>query len=155
MAIRFLFEKKTDRRDPSRRLAMTKRRLLRRGKAAESTRERIFKNIKPKIIESCRSLGTPDPEYTVLGDDLTVRFTALKCTLMSSKDPKDQSDTLDATLAEKILVRLKEQPNVTQEELAKELKVSLASIKRTMKKLSDSGRIIRSGGKRFGHWTIQ
>lgn len=108
-----------------------------------------------KIIESCRSLGTPDPEYTVLGDDLTVKFTALKCTLMSSKDPKDQSDTLDATLAGKILVRLKEQPNVTQEELAKELKVSLASIKRTMKKLSNSGRIIRSGGKRFGHWTIQ
>ncbi|MCD8153896.1 MAG: hypothetical protein LUF78_04290 [Clostridiales bacterium] len=31
-----------------------------------------------KICESCQELGTPNPEYTVPGNDLTVKFTALE-----------------------------------------------------------------------------
>lgn len=31
-----------------------------------------------KICGSCEELGTPMPEYTLLSDDLTVRFSALE-----------------------------------------------------------------------------
>ena len=31
-----------------------------------------------KICESCHELGTPEPEYTVLGNDITVKFFALQ-----------------------------------------------------------------------------
>ena len=108
-----------------------------------------------KIMEACHELGTPDPEYTVLGDDLTVKFTALDSSVVTgSKSPKDQLDTLDDTLAERILEVLKDKPTETQAELAKVLKVSVASIKRTIKDLSDSGTITRKGGKRFGYWEV-
>ena len=108
-----------------------------------------------KIMEACHELGTPDPEYTVLGDDLTVKFTALDSSVVTgSNSPKDQLDTLDDTLAERILEALKDKPTETQAELAKVLKVSVASIKRTIKDLSDSGVISRKGGKRFGYWEV-
>ena len=45
-------------------------------------------------------------------------------------------------------------PKMTQDELADATKVSVPSIKRTMKILSDNGRIVRKGGKRYGHWEI-
>ena len=68
---------------------------------------------------------------------------------------KYQSDTLDDTLAEKIIVLLKANPYMTQDDLAEKTKVSVPSIKRAMKKLVESGKVIRTGGKRFGHWEIR
>ncbi len=105
-------------------------------------------------------MGTPDPEYTVLGDDLTVKFTARKgIDVPGPIVPKDQpdtlGDTLDDTLENRILKLLRDKPAVTQTELSKALGISEASIKRAMKKLSASGRINREGGKRFGYWEIK
>ena len=75
------------------------------------------------------------------------------------KAPKYQGDTLDDTLGDtlddKIVACLTQNPAFTQEELAEATKVSVASVKRTMKKLADSGRIIRVGGKRYGHWEVK
>lgn len=68
--------------------------------------------------------------------------------------PKDQTDTLGDTLADRILAIINDKPSITQPELAEKLKVSVPSIKRTMKILLDSGRIVRVGGKRYGHWEI-
>ncbi len=117
-----------------------------------------------KICEACRELGTADPEYTVLGDSLTVKFTALKSAIVSdSKIPKYQIDTLDDTLGdtlgntlnEKILALLKEKPAITQNELAVYFGVSVPTIKRTMKKLLERGYIVRKGGRRYGRWEIK
>lgn len=56
----------------------------------------IFRRGIQKICEAWRELGTPIPEYTVIGDDLTVKFTALKSAIVSdSKILKDHVDTLD------------------------------------------------------------
>ncbi len=107
-------------------------------------------------MESCSAVGTPDPEYTVLGDDLTVKFTARKgIDVLGPIVPKDQPDTLGDTLENRILKLLRDKPAVTQTELSKALGISEASIKRAMKKLSASGRINREGGKRFGYWEIK
>lgn len=109
-----------------------------------------------KICEACRELGTADPEYTVLGDDLTVKFTALESAKVSDvKIPKYQSDTLRDTLDKKILVLLKEEPAITQNEIATYFGVSVPSIKRVMKKLLESGEIARKGGRRYGYWEVK
>lgn len=109
-----------------------------------------------KICESCRELGTSDPEYIVQGNDITVKFFALESAKISdSKVPKYQADTLADTLAERILALLMTNPNITQTKLAECLKVSVPSVKRTMKTLSDSGEIVRKGGKRYGYWEIK
>ena len=69
--------------------------------------------------------------------------------------PKYQPDTLDDTLAERILTLLMTNPNITQAKLAECLKVSVPSVKRTMKTLSNSGKIARKGGKKYGYWEIK
>ena len=109
-----------------------------------------------KICEACRELGTSDPEYTVLGDDLTVKFTALESAKVSDiKIPKYQSDPLGDTLGEKIVILLKEKPTITQSEIAMYFGKSVPSIKRTMKKLLESGHIVRKGGRRYGQWEVK
>jgi len=75
--------------------------------------------------------------------------------------PKYQCDTLDDTLENsndtldsKIIVMLNENANLTQMELAEAFHVSVPTIKRAIKKLMDSGRILRKGRKRFGYWDV-
>ena len=104
-----------------------------------------------KICEACRRYGTPDPEYKVLGDDLTVKFTALAMPKTSdSKTPKHQADVL----GDKIIDELRQEPRLNQKELAERLSVSLPSIQRAMDKLKSKGRIVRKDGKRYGYWEV-
>lgn len=108
-----------------------------------------------KICEACSELGVPAPEYTLLGDDLTVKFVALESSIISdSKIPKDQIDTLDDTLESRIVALLRKDAAITQEEIAISLSVSVPSVKRAMKKLVENKRVVRKGGKRFGYWEI-
>ena len=84
-----------------------------------------------------------------------MRFKALEKALIDqTKDPKDQADTLADTLPNSIITLLKSNPQITQGEIAKATKVSVPSIKRTMKILSDNGKTVRKGGKRYGHWDV-
>jgi len=75
------------------------------------------------------------------------------------KVPKAQNDTLDDTLDDtlenKIIELLNSDSHMTQQLLAEKTKVSLISIKRIMKKMSDSGKIVRKGGKRYGYWVVR
>ena len=108
-----------------------------------------------KIIDECKALGAEPPRYELLGHGLRVFFKALESALIDQTNvPKDQDDTLDDTLADRILVMIKHNPRITQAELAKGAKVSVPSIKRAIKVLTDNGKIIRKGGKRYGHWEI-
>ena len=138
-----------------------------------------------KICESCRELGIPDPEYTVLGDDITVKFTALATPKTSNRHdvglkvgygipetsiishsvhtpktsgnrvPKHQADVLGDVLADKILTALSHEATLTQKELAERLSVSLPSVQRAINKLKSNGRIVRKSGKRYGYWEVK
>ena len=57
-------------------------------------------------------------------------------------------------ICNKIIAILKSYPQVTQGEVADKVKVSVPTVKRTMKMLSDSGRIVRKGGRRYGYWDV-
>lgn len=108
-----------------------------------------------KIIEACRELGAPDPEYTVLGDDLTVKFTALKNAQEKALNPPIRHiGGLDGGLAEKILKNIIEKPTITQSELAEELNVPLRTLQRAIKEMKNAGILVRVGGNRFGHWEV-
>ncbi len=108
-----------------------------------------------KICDECKGIGAELPIYELTGTTLRIRFKALESALIDQpKVPKDQLDTLGDTLADSIITLIKGNPQITQSELADVTKVSVPSIKRTMKILSDNGRIVRKGGKRYGYWEV-
>ena len=108
-----------------------------------------------KICDKCKEIGAELPVYELIGTTLRIRFKALESALIDqTKVPKDHADTLVDTLADRIIALLKVEPSMTQGALAEKTKVSVPSIKRTMKVLSDKGRIVRKCGKRYGHWEV-
>lgn len=105
-----------------------------------------------KICEACQELGTLNPEYIVLGDDITVKFFALESAKISDfQNSKHQADVLE----DRILDELKKDAGLNQKELAEILQTSVPSVQRAMSRLKDNGRLVRKGGKRFGYWQIQ
>ena len=108
-----------------------------------------------KICDECKGIGAELPVYELTGTTLRIRFKALESALIDQpKVPKDQPDTLGDTLADSIITLIMGNPQITQSELADATKVSVPSIKRTMKILSDNGKIVRKGGKRYGYWEV-
>ncbi len=111
-----------------------------------------------KICESCEAHGTAQPEYTVHSEDIMVKLAALTVD-QDSKIPKYHFDTLNDTLNDtmerRIVERLKQEPATNQKTMAELLDVSVPTVKRIMKKMSDKGIIKRKGGRRFGCWEIQ
>ena len=109
-----------------------------------------------KICEACQELGTLNPEYIVLGDDITVKFFALESAKISDfQNSKHQADVLADVLEDRILDELKKDAGLNQKELAEILQTSVPSVQRAMSRLKDNGRLVRKGGKRFGYWQIQ
>ena len=108
------------------------------------------------IKDSCRKLGTPEPEYTVIGDALRIKFTALESAKITEQpQPNRQNETSVESLEDKILIMLKDNPSITIEELAHKSNFSERSIKRILKRLIDAGIIIRREGKRYGFWKVK
>ena len=68
--------------------------------------------------------------------------------------PKYHVDTLDDTLESAILKLLWSDSSMSQAEIAERVGKSLPTVKRAMKRLSDSGAVRRVGGKRFGKWEV-
>ena len=64
-------------------------------------------------------------------------------------------DVLGDVLGERLIELIMKNKGVKQEEIAKELGVSIATVQRIMKRLSQEGIIARNGGKRFGYWTVK
>ena len=112
-----------------------------------------------KIIESCRALGSAEPKYTVLGDDLTVQFTALKRAETDIPNTPNRHNGgmaggIDVGLAKRILEVIKCNPSITQDSMAKTLGLSLRTLQREMSELQKMNKIKRVGGNRYGHWEI-
>lgn len=107
-----------------------------------------------KICESCEQQSMPYPEYEVIGGDITVKFTALKPS-KSPKHPKPQFDVLDDVLETRVIDILELDNRIKQKEIATELKLSISTVQRIMKKMIEAGKIERKGGKRFGYWEIK
>lgn len=70
--------------------------------------------------------------------------------------PKDQNGTLNGTLSdtleEKILTIIRENPKLTQSQIAVLTGRSERSTKRMMKSMMEKGKIERVGGRKYGCW---
>lgn len=62
--------------------------------------------------------------------------------------------TLNDTLKNKLISILKKQPSIKQADLAIKLNVSLRTVKRVMKTLTDNKIIERVGSKKTGYWKV-
>ncbi|MBD5537622.1 MAG: winged helix-turn-helix transcriptional regulator [Lachnospiraceae bacterium] len=108
-----------------------------------------------KICDACKKLGAEEPEYIVHGEDIMVKFKALQSAKTTDfKVPKVRTGTLEDTLERRIVNILKNNSTITQSALSEELNLSIRSLKRIMKRLTENGEIVRKGGKRYGHWEI-
>lgn len=93
----------------------------------------------------------PDGPWRIsgVGDFLNGDDEGSKCHL------REHDDTLDDTLEKAVLGLLRESPSMTQGEIAERVGKSVPTVKRAMKKLTDSGAISRTGGKRYGSWEVR
>lgn len=116
-----------------------------------------------KICDACREIGSEIPRYELRGNGIRVHFTALQSALIKEdkekeEAPKHQSakayGALEDTLAFDIIKILKDNPAISQDEIAKALNTTRRIVQRVMNSLKSSGRIERVGGKRYGHWGV-
>ena len=64
-------------------------------------------------------------------------------------------DVLNDVLEKQIIRLLSENDKLNQKQIAAKTGKSIVSVQRAMKKLSERGKILRVGGKRFGHWEVK
>ena len=110
-----------------------------------------------KICEACEEIGAPIPEYTLLGDDLMVKFSALESTGISNSKtpkPKRQNGGLEGGLADGIIMAISSDRTITVAGISETLNVPKRTIEREIRNLRESGRITRKGGRRYGYWEI-
>ncbi|MDR1196024.1 MAG: winged helix-turn-helix transcriptional regulator [Endomicrobium sp.] len=67
---------------------------------------------------------------------------------------KSKSDTVNDTTSDKILTLIKKEPNIPAAMLASKSGFGIATVKRHIKKLKESGVISRIGSDKTGHWKI-
>jgi len=115
-----------------------------------------------KILNALEKNGSPLPEF-ITDEDHSFFITRLfiregfddESQIIDSKVPKHQDEALKEVLEERLLRTIRENPQITQQELMKHLSVSRATIQRMIKSLSESSVIERKGGKRYGYWEVQ
>ena len=64
-------------------------------------------------------------------------------------------DVLNDVLENQIIQLLIKNNRLSQKQIAAKTGRSIATVQRAMKKLSEQGKIVREGGKRFGHWKVK
>ena len=112
-----------------------------------------------KICDECVALGAELPKYEIIGTGLRVYFPALKSALIDQpKAPMhqntDKHGALDDAMVLRIIEKIKEQPDISQEALGESIGVTRRVVQKYINVLKESGRIERVGGKRYGHWKI-
>lgn len=113
-----------------------------------------------KICDECIALGAELPRYEILGTGIRVYFPALKSALIDQPKTPNRQDVgknvgLEVGLAEKIIELISDNSEIKMSEMGEKLEVTTRTIEREIKKLREAGRVIRVGGKRYGHWEVR
>ena len=61
---------------------------------------------------------------------------------------------LESAMVLRLIDILREEPNISQEVLGEKLGTTRRVVQKQINALKESGRIVRVGGKRYGHWQI-
>ena len=114
-----------------------------------------------RIKDLCDAAGCKVEFRTEKDDFVVVFYRNLRETWekeskkQSVENPKHQHDVLKDVLENRIMALLSENNKLNQKQISARTGSSIASVQRAMKKLSEQGRIIREGGKRFGYWKVK
>ena len=114
-----------------------------------------------KIKDSCAEAGNPMPEYTVKKEDIMVTFKSL---MADTTQDTTQAVTQGTTQAEvqniensipmRIIKVIKDNPALSQSQIAEMLGEKHDTIKYHMRKMWLSGTIAREGTSQNGKWII-
>jgi len=107
-----------------------------------------------KINDACKELGAEPPQFELIGYGLRVYFKALESALFDD-DLKNHNDPINDGLKNKILQQLAIEPSITRVELAENLGISDATVKRKIKELKAAGIVERIGSKKTGRWVVK
>ena len=121
-----------------------------------------------KIYSDMAEAGLPAPEFVetpntvklILRNNIDERLA-----YRNKASDKDQSKVpnrhnvgkdvgLEVGLAEKIIELISDDPSITISLIAEQLNVTTRTIEREFKKLRETGRVERIGGKRYGYWQV-
>lgn len=117
-----------------------------------------------RIKDLCDESGCKVEFRTEKDDFVVVFYRNLRETWKEEQNkdaeiPKHQNDVLDDVLKDvlenQIIQLLTEDNRLSQKQIAAKTGRSIATVQRAMKKLSEQGKIVREGGKRFGHWKVK
>ena len=127
-----------------------------------------------QIVDTCRSIGAPDPEFSLLGDDLTVQFTAVKPSYPTkprggnlfktaefekkkvsfNTTPSPQKEGKGESIEDKVIALISENKAISRTQIAERLGVSVKTVQRVISNLRTENRITRKGGNRYGYWVV-
>ena len=105
-----------------------------------------------KVIETCRENGNPDPVFEDTGDGLRVTIGINPAALTVAEQPVI-FDVDEKSRA--ILACIQENPSVTAREMSEITRIPIATVKRRLKELSDTGMLARDGSTKSGKWVIK
>ena len=96
--------------------------------------------------------NAPYDTLNALNEPLNNTLNGRSDTLNGPLTSAENSD--EKTYQDWIILLIKKNPDITQQQLAKALKVSLSTVKREMKLLQDRGEVLREGTKKAGKWIV-
>ena len=105
-----------------------------------------------RMVDACKAQGVPEPEYEVNGGFVRIVFrraTGKMDEPYSGGKEKSKEKTLD-----KVYRLISENRKITTAELSDLCGVGENCIYKTVRKLRESGRVLRKGGDKGGEWVI-
>ncbi|WP_276318665.1 ATP-binding protein [Marinitoga lauensis] len=120
--------------------------------------ERYGSGIKRAIMElKMNNLAEPDIKEISGGLEVTIYSskTALKTTPKTALKTTPKTSYQITNLERKILIKINENSKITRKELAKELNISLNTIKEYIAKMKKKNLLTRIGSSRNGYWKVE
>lgn len=112
----------------------------------------------PRIIARVKAAGLLEPEFIGGEVDLRINIYRGQIGVNNLKNDPDDLDDLNCDSKNDLEFRLIEvirrNPEMTQKALGKKLSVSAATVKRTLMKMKQEGKVVREGSNRKGKWIL-
>lgn len=107
----------------------------------------------PRIIDRVVEAGLREPEF--IDGDIDLRINIYRKQNGDNVTKDVTKDVINETNEGKLIALIAENPTITQAKLAKELDVTIRTIKRRLSKLQEEGIVRREGTNRNGSWIIE
>lgn len=107
-----------------------------------------------EIRSICKNYGTKEPLFEVDQDCVFVTFYPLEESVVEESKSSEKNKKSEEKSREKIIQLMKENPNITMEQLADNLELSIKAIEKHIKNLKNEKVISRIGPDKGGLWEV-